>query len=164
MSSESARPLPSESVRLRWLLTVAEGLIIGAGGLFFFSFYLAAIAIFVNSPEFMAGMAAMGVVGLLLGIRNLWFTRLTSQPESETGPHWFRDSAYRDWWETRSWRLVGFIAAIIVVVSITVSLPLVGLDPFGWAGLVAPTLWFVCCVGILIWSYAIYKVRGSLLY
>lgn len=112
----------------------------------------------------MAGLAAMGVVALFLAIRNLWFTRLTSQPVSETGPHWFSDSAYRDWWETRSWRLVGVIAAIVVTVSITVSLLVLGLDPVLWAVLVAPTLWGVCCVGILIWAYAIYNLRGSLLY
>ena len=137
---------------------------LGAGGLFFLSFYLAVIVIFVNSPGFMAGMAAIGVVTLFLAIHNLWFTRRTSQPDSETGPHWYTDSAYRDWWETQSWRLVGFITAIVVTVSITVSLLVVGLDPFLWGVLVAPTLWGVCCVGILIWSYAIYNLRGSLLY
>lgn len=164
MGSESGWPLPSESARLRWLLTVAEGLMFGAGVLFFLSFELAVIAIFVNSPVLTTGMAAIGVVTLFLSVRNLWFTRLTHQPVSETGPRVYRDSAYRDWWETRSWRLVGSIAAIVVTVSITVSLLVVGLEPIGWALLVAPTLWAVCCVGFLIWSYAIYNLRGSLLY
>lgn len=157
-------PLPSESAPLRWLLSVAEGMMFGAGVLGFIAFELAVIAFVIDSPIITVGMAVFGVIALLLTARNLWFTRVIHQSAPDKGPRMYRDSAYRDWWGTRSWRLVGTIAVITGAAAFIFSFLPIGFEPLEWALFAMPALWVVVCVGFLIWSYAIYNIRGSLLH
>lgn len=160
--TDSGWPLPSESERLRWLLSVAEGLMFGAGILGFVSFELAVITFITGSGALSVGVAAFGVIALLLTVRNVWFFRATSRSAPDTGPRVFRDPAYRDWWETRSWWLVGTLAFIVGAVGSAFAVLAFGFEPLGWALFATPALWAVGCIGFLVWSYAIYNVRGSL--
>lgn len=119
MGSESAWALPSESAHVRLLLSMAEGLMFGAGVLGFQAFELAVIALVIDSPTITVGVAIFGIIAILIAARSLWFTRVINRSAPNRGPRMYQDSAYRDWWETRSWRSVGTIAIIIGAAGFT---------------------------------------------
>lgn len=107
MGSESAWPLPSESRRVRTLLYLSEGGILGAGVLLFSLRFAGAFLVDVETGSFNPALTVFGAFILLLVL--FFFLRAVavikvSPPSPENQPE------YQDWSETRKWRWVFAVA------------------------------------------------------
>lgn len=110
MGSDAVWPLPSESRRVRTLLYLSEGTVVGAGGLLLVVRFAGSYLVDVGTGSFDPGITAFGafiLVSLLLfGLRTLVITRVAT-PTRDKLPE------YRDWSETRKWRWVAAVALLV---------------------------------------------------
>lgn len=110
MGSDAVWPLPSESRRVRTLLYLSEGAILGAGGLLlavrFAGSYLVDVETGSLDPEVTAFGAFVLAALLFFGLRAVAITRVA--PSNGDRP-----PEYRDWSETRQWRWVFGVAFLI---------------------------------------------------
>lgn len=110
MAGDAVWARPSESRRVRTLLYLSEGAILGAGGLLlavrFAGSYLVDVETGSFDPEVTAFGAFVLVALLLFGLRALAITRVA--PPKRDGP-----PEYQDWNETREWRWVVAVALLV---------------------------------------------------
>lgn len=120
MGSEPTWPLPSDSRRVRVLLYISEGVILGAGGLLvafrFAGAYLVDLRTGSLNPEITPFGAFTLLFFLFLTVRYVAIKRVA--PPSEENP-----AAFQDWSDTRQWRWVVTVAlplSAVLVVGATV--------------------------------------------
>lgn len=138
-------PLPSQSHRVRLLLYLAEGLILGAGLTFVLLIFAGATLVAIESGVFNRDILAIEILALLFFLIVLlrgiafgsvaWHTPLEHPPE------------YQDWTETRQWRWV-----------IAVTLPIVGTflgAVFLWEQWV---LYGTLLAGFILYLYVLHRI------
>lgn len=110
MGSEPEWPRPSRSRRVRTLLYLSEGTILGAGGLLLAVRFAGSYFVDVETGSFDPGITAFGaftlVALLFFGLRAMAIIRVAPSTRD-------RPPEYRDWSETRKWRWV--VAAALLV-------------------------------------------------
>ena len=108
MTDGSDWPLPSQSHRVRTLLYLAEGMIIGAGLALFLLRFSGAFFIDIETGSFNPALSVVGVFFLLfilfILLRGIAFVKLGSRYSREDPPE------YQDWKETRRWIWVAVVA------------------------------------------------------
>lgn len=156
-----AWPTPSESARVRGLLTLAEGLITGAGVTFALLF-VSAFSFLVAQPSVMTvGGGVLLVVFLALTVRNLWLFGV-GRHSAQSGSGIIASDFEVAWRESRSPMAVLLVAILVGVAFGTGAGLWWGWTPFGWLVLGSPVLAGGLCFGFLLRLYVTYRVRGKL--
>lgn len=103
MTDQAAWPLPSESHRVRQLLYLSEGLILGAGSLLLVLRFVGAYLIDVRTGSFDPHITPFGVFTLLFFLFLIlrWKAIREVSPPSPEKP-----APLQDWSETREWKWV----------------------------------------------------------
>lgn len=123
MTDQAAWPLPSESHRVRQLLYLSEGLILGAGGLLLVLGFVGTYLVDVRTGSFEPHITPFGVFTLLffLFLTLRWKAIRDVSPPSPEKP-----APLQDWSETREWKWV-------FTVGLPVSGVLVGAARLLWS-------------------------------
>jgi len=110
MGSKAGWSLPNDSQRVRTLLYLSEGLILGAGGLLLAIRFSGAYLVDVRTGTFDPHISPFGVLILLfllfLALRGKAILDVT--PKSPERP-----AELQNWWETREWRWGAVIALAV---------------------------------------------------
>lgn len=116
-------PVPSESHRVRRLLYLSEGLVLGAGGLLLLLGFVGTYLVDVRTGSFEPHITPFGVFTLLffLFLALRWKAIREVSPPSPEKP-----APLQDWSETREWKWV-------VTVALPVSGVLVGAARLLWS-------------------------------
>lgn len=154
-------PTPSDSARVRGLLTLAEGLIIGSGVGFLLLLVSAFSVLVAGSAAMTAGLGVLLVVFLALTARNLWFFG-AGRHSGQSGSGVLSSDFEVEWRRSRSTVAVLSIAILVgVAFGATAGLRW-GWTPLGWLVLGSPVLAGVLWFGFLLRLYVTYRVRGRL--
>lgn len=155
MGRAATWPLPSESRRVRTLLYLSEGVILGAGVLLFSIRFAGAYLVDVETGSFNPALTVFGAYTLLLVLffllRGVAVIKV-SPPSPENPPE------YRNWSETRKWRWVFTVAFPVGGVFFWVAMfhwswwEIVFLQPFDIILLGA------ILVGMLLYAYVLHKI------
>lgn len=154
-------PTPSNSARVRRLLTVAEGLILGSGGVFLLLIVSAFILLVAESSAMTVGVGVLLVVFLALTARNLWVFGI-GRHSGQNGSGILASDFEVEWGESRSTLAVCLVAILAGVAFGAGAGIRWGWNPFGWLVLGSPVLAGVLWFGFLLRLYVTYKVRGEL--
>lgn len=125
MATESSDwPLPSQSSRVRLLLYLAEGLILGAGLPLILIEFSGAFLVDIDTGSFRPALTVVDAFFLLLVL----FFLLRAIAFIDVGRRFSRDDSpeYQDWKETRRWTWVAAVALPVGGVLLGVSVLLWG--------------------------------------
>jgi hypothetical protein len=156
MTDQAAWSLPSESLRVRQLLYLAEGLILGAGGLLLALGFVGTYLVDVRTGSFDPHVTPFGAFTLLffLFLALRWKSIRAVSPPSPENP-----APVKDWRETREWKWV-------VTVTLPVSGVLVGGAKLLWSWweivfLLNFDLFLLgtVLVGMLLYVYVLHKME-----
>lgn len=141
-------PAPSESVRVQWLLTVAEGVTLGAVAVYAL---LAGLRFATPLPELdLAAAAAAALLVALLAV--------VARTGGVVGRVTLdRPPAYHEWRRIRSWRSVGAVASMVGKGLLTASVVVWGWESTGWGYSGDYLLLGVTVLGGYLWAYTLYK-------
>ncbi|WP_136718618.1 hypothetical protein [Halorientalis salina] len=106
MTTETHRwPLPSASPRVRRLLSLSEGMLLGGFGTFFIVGTILIVGdILENISQFSLAMVPVGVLLLVYLVKELYIVKVGHATSYDRRP------AKQDWHETREWHIVGAFA------------------------------------------------------
>lgn len=100
--------LPSESIRRRRVLYLAEGLIIGSGGTYLLALIGGLVGLFTEDTPTIGAVLFL-LLGLFMAFRFLWAGELDRQ----AGFGRTKTPVEADWTETRRWGWVGLTAILV---------------------------------------------------
>lgn len=151
-------PVPSESVRVKWLLTVAEATGIAGVVLLFLVHVLLIITLTTGLDDAVtAGTAFLLFVGVLLLIRGIAIVRIGQRANVEHPP------AIQDWWRTRSWGVILAITTLITGGFFATVVLVWGWEPIYWYVNGRIPLVAIMMFGLSLWIYTFYRMQGTLL-
>lgn len=148
-------PLPSQSPRVRRLLYLAEGMIIGAATTLFLLEFAGAFLIDIETGSFDSTISVLDVVFLLLFV----FFLLRGIAFIVVGRRFSRDNPpeYQDWKETRRWMWVAAVALPIGGILLGVSVLL-----WGWWAVVFfhadQLMGGTILVGFILYLYVLHRL------
>lgn len=148
--------LPSESPRVRWLLTVTEGVALGGVVAYLITFSLGTITIFTDlDATLTVGAGFLLLVILIILLRGIGLVHVARQSAPERPP------AYQDWRRTRRWWQIIAIAGFVCAGSIAFSLYLWGWEAMVWNYAGSDLMLGATFIGLLLWAYTLHKIGGA---
>lgn len=149
-------PLPSQSPRVRMLLYLAEGMLIGAGLTLVLLKLFGAVLLDIETGSIDITLTVFSAfflfVGLFFLLRGAAIVGVSRQYSRNSPPE------YRDWHEARRWTLVAAVALSIAVMLLGVSVIL-----WGWWSVVFlqdATLLLLGAVlsGLFLYTYVLHRI------
>ena len=142
---------PSESIRRRRLLYLAEGLMIGSGGTYLLILISGLIGLFTDTT-LTVGVVLFLLLFVLIAVRFLWAAEL----DRRAGFGRTKSPVEKDWTTTRRWVWVALTAILVGGLLFTISVFLWGWEEVIYANGGIDVFALAIFLGIGLWIYGLY--------